>query len=114
LSYLLGRRQRRWPVETSYEDTKGPLGFDTYELRDEEGIRRHWTLVFAAYSAARPAHAHGRWGNWLKATLQPIGDVSGQVQGQALAALIAFAISEVAHGRSTRAIVNQLVSHLRP
>jgi hypothetical protein len=97
----------RWPVEPSYEDTKGPLGFDGYELRDEEGIRRHWTLVFAAYSAARQANAQGRWGNWLKATLQTIGDVSRQVQGEALAALIYFAISEMAQGRNARSIVNQ-------
>ena len=114
MSYLLGRRQLRWPVETGYEDTKGPLGFDTYELRDEEGIRRHWTLVFAAYSAARQATAQGRWGNWLKARLQTIGDVTRQVQGEALAALIYFAISEMAQGRSARSIVDQLVSHLRP
>jgi hypothetical protein len=52
LSYRLGRRQLRWPVETSYEDTKGPLGFDAYERRDEAGIPRHGTRVFAAYSAA--------------------------------------------------------------
>lgn len=113
LSYLLGRRNLRWPVETSYEDTKGPLGFDKYELRDEEGILRHWTLVFAAYSASRQANAQGRWGNWLKAKLQTIGDVSRQVQGEALAALITFAIAEMAQGRATREIVSQLVTHLR-
>jgi hypothetical protein len=113
LSYLLGRRCLRWPVETSYEDTKGPLGFDAYELRDEEGIRRHWTLVFAAYSAARQANAQGCWGNWLKAKLQTVGDVSRQVQGEALAALITYAIAEMAQGRSTQAIVDLLVSHLR-
>jgi len=113
LSYLLGRRALRWPVETSYEDTKGPLGFAAYELRDEEGIRRHWTLVFAAYSAARQANAQGRWGNWLKATLGTIGEVSRQVQGEALAALIYFAITEMAQGRSATAVVELLVRHLR-
>ena len=114
LSYLLGRRQLRWPVETSYEDTKGPLGFDAYELRDEAGIRRHWTLVFAAYSAARHTNAQGCWGKWLKAKLQTVGDVSRQVQGEALAALIYFALAELTQGRSTKAIVDLLVSHLRP
>lgn len=113
LSYLLGRRRLRWPVETSYEETKGPLGFNAYELRDEEGIRRHWTLVFAAYSAARQANAQGRWGNWLKAVLETVGDVRRQVQGEALAALIYFAFAEMARGRSTEAIVDLLVSHLR-
>src|SRR5262249_23932143 len=37
-----------------------------------------------------------------------------QVPGEALAALIYFAISEMAQGRSAKAIVDQLVSHLRP
>lgn len=112
LSYLLGRRQLRWPVEPSYEDTKGPLGFDAYELRDEEGIRRHWNLVFAAYSAARHAKAQGRWGNWIKAKLNTVGDVCRQVRGEALAALIAFVVLERTQGRSVRAIVDQLVSYL--
>jgi len=113
LSYLLGRRCLRWPVETSYEDTKGPLGFDADELRDEEGIRRHWTLVFAAYRAARQANAQGCWGNWLKAKLQTVGEVSRQVQGEALAALITYAIAEIAQGHSTKAVIDLLVSHLR-
>ena len=113
LSYLLGRRQLRWPVETSYEDTKGPLGFDTYELRDEAGIRRHWTLVFAAYSAERQANAQGCWGNWLKAKLRTVGDVARQTQGEALAALVTYALAEVAAGRGPQAVLEQLVSHLR-
>lgn len=112
LSYLLGRRQLRWPVEPSYEDTKGPLGFDAYELRDEEGIRRHWNLVFAAYSAARHANAEGRWGNWTRAQLKTVGDVCRQVRGEALAALIAFVVLEQMQGRSVQSIVNQLVSYL--
>jgi hypothetical protein len=113
LSYLLGRRRLRWPIETSYEDTKGPLGFDAYELRDEEGIRRHWYLVFAAYSAARQANARGRWGNWLKAQLKTVGQVSRQVQGEALAALINFASMALIQGRSPESIVHQLVSYLK-
>lgn len=112
MSYLLGRRQLRWPIEPSYEDTKGPLGFDAYELRDEEGIRRHWTLVFVAYSAARHANAQGRWGNWIKARLKTVGDVSRQVQGEALAALVAFVVMELTQGRPAQKIADQLVSCL--
>lgn len=112
LSYRLGRRPLRWPIESSYEDTKGPLGFDAYERRDEEGIRRHWNLVFAAYRAARQANAHGRWGNWIKAKLHTVGDVCRQVRGEALAALIAFIILERTQGRSVKQITDQLVVHL--
>jgi len=102
-----------WDLSTSgncCEDTKGPLGFDAYELRDEEGIRRHWNLVFAAYSAARHANAEGRWGHWTRAQLKTVGDVCRQVRGEALAALIAFVVLEQTQGRSVQSIVEQLVS----
>jgi len=112
-SYLLKLRRMRWPIESSYEDTKGPLGFAAYELRDEEGIRRHWYLVFAAYSAARQATAEGHWGHWLKRRLQTVGEVSRQVQGEALAALVTFCLMALHQGRSTQALMEQLVSFLR-
>jgi len=108
LSYLLRLRRMRWPIESSYEDTKGPLGFDAYELRDEEGIRRHWYLVFAAYSAARQATAQGRWGHWLKAKLKTVGEVSRQVQGEALAALVGFCLAALTQGRNPQAIMERL------
>jgi len=113
LSYVLRLRRMRWPIETSYEDTKGPLGFDAYELRDEEGIRRHWYLVFAAYSAARQATAEGRWGNWLQAKLKTVGQVSRQVQGEALAALVTFCLTALTQGRNMQSIVEQLVTYLK-
>jgi hypothetical protein len=40
--HILERRRRRWTIETSYEDVKGALGFDEYEVRDSEAIKRHW------------------------------------------------------------------------
>jgi hypothetical protein len=112
LRYRLRRRPWRWPIEPSYEDTKGPWGFDAYELRDQKAIRRHWNRVVAAYSAARQAPAQGRWGNWIKTNLKTVGDVSGQVPGEALAAWITFVLMELTQGRPVEAIINQLVSYL--
>jgi len=76
------------------------------------GIGRHWTLVLAADSAARPAPAQGRWGHWIKATLKPVGEVSRQVPGEAWAALVAFVVMELTPGRPAQEIVGQLVSCL--
>jgi hypothetical protein len=64
--HILQRRRRRWMVETAYEDVKGPLGFDEYEVRNLEGIKRHWYLVFAAYSASRHATAQRQFGKWVQ------------------------------------------------
>ena len=40
----------RWPTETFYEDAKGNLGFEDYQLRHLRAIRRHWYISFVAYS----------------------------------------------------------------
>ncbi len=44
-TYLL-----RWPIETFYQDGKQLLGLDEYRMRSAEAIRKHWCLVFVAYS----------------------------------------------------------------
>ena len=41
---------QRWPIETFYQDSKGNLGLDTYRMRTSEAIKKHWCLVFVAYS----------------------------------------------------------------
>ena len=52
-----GMRQRiitlylqRWPIETFYQDGKTHLGLDEYRMRNAEAIKKHWCLVFVAYS----------------------------------------------------------------
>jgi hypothetical protein len=44
-TYLL-----RWPVETFYQDGKSYLGLNEYRMRSAEAIKKHWCLVFVAYS----------------------------------------------------------------
>lgn len=40
---------RQW-VEQSYRQLKGELGFADFEVRSDRAIRRHWELVFCAFS----------------------------------------------------------------
>lgn len=40
---------RQW-VEQSYRELKGELGFADFEVRSDRAIRRHWELVFCAFS----------------------------------------------------------------
>lgn len=40
---------RVW-VEQSYKQVKGALGWAEYQVRSDPAIRRHWTLVFLAFS----------------------------------------------------------------
>lgn len=40
---------RQW-VEQSYKQVKGELGFSDFQVRRDHAIRRHWELVFCAFS----------------------------------------------------------------
>jgi SRSO17 transposase len=41
---------KRWNIETFFKDSKQNLGLEDYQLRDLWGIKRHWYLIFLAYS----------------------------------------------------------------
>jgi hypothetical protein len=51
---------RMW-VEQSYKQVKGELGFSDFQVRSDHAIRRHWQMVFCAFSFCwwaycRPEH----------------------------------------------------------
>src|SRR5206468_2172422 len=53
---------RMW-VEQSYKQVKGALGWAEYQVRSDQAIRRHWTLVCCAFTfcwwhASHAAIAH--------------------------------------------------------
>jgi hypothetical protein len=110
--HILQRRRRRWTVETAYEDVKGPLGFDQYEVRDIEAIKRHWYLVFCAYSGSRAATAQGQFGKWVNDRLRTVGDVCRQVKGEGLAALIGFCLTQVGQGENLEGLLQRVLGHL--
>ena len=49
-SRILTTYARRSKIEGFYRDAKQNLGLEDYQLRDLRGIKRHWCLVFLAYS----------------------------------------------------------------
>ncbi len=57
--HILQRRRRRWTVETSYEDVKGPLGFDEYEARDHRSYQA--SLVSGLLRLLRIACRNSSW-----------------------------------------------------
>jgi SRSO17 transposase len=93
---------QRWPIETFYQDSKGHLGLDEYRMRTAAAIKKHWCLVFVAYSflhlqclAASP-----RKGRAFTHPLKTIGEACRQ-QGQALIEkLIVYAHELLQQGQS--------------
>lgn len=43
----------RWKIEDFYKDAKQHLGLEKCQLRDIEGVRRHWYLVLCAHSVLK-------------------------------------------------------------
>src|SRR5215212_10339991 len=71
---------RQW-VEQSYRQIKGELGFSDFQVRSDRAIRRHWELVFCAFSFCWWAYIR-RYANMaitdaLPET-QPVGEEAGR------------------------------------
>ncbi len=93
---------RRWPIETFYQDSKGHLGLDEYRMRTAEAIKKHWCLVFVAYSFLhlQCLSASPRKRRALAHPIRTIGEACRQ-QGQALIeTLILYAHDLLQRGQS--------------
>jgi hypothetical protein len=101
---------QRWPIETFYQDSKGHLGLDEYRMRTATAIKKHWCLVFVAYSflhlqclAASP-----RKGRALAYPIKTIGAACRQ-QGQALIEkLIVYAHELLQRGQSAAEVFAEI------
>lgn len=70
---ILSGYAQRWPIETFYRDAKQNLGFESCEMRRLKGIRRHWNLVFLAYTLLQFESSSGILNKWIKSNVVTIG-----------------------------------------
>ena len=109
---ILSKYVKRWPIETFYQDGKGHLGLAAYRMRTAEAIKKHWCLVFVAYSLAHldclPTDPIAGTGKLPAHPIKTIGEVCRQ-QGQALIqALIMFAHHLLQAGESAQEVFAKL------
>ncbi len=50
---------RRWSIETGFEESKGEVGLDQYEVRSWQGWHRHITLALLAHAFLSVMRAQG-------------------------------------------------------
>ena len=50
---------RRWAIEPGFEESKGEVGLDQYEVRSWHGWHRHITLALLAHTFLTVMRAHG-------------------------------------------------------
>jgi hypothetical protein len=96
----------RWPTETFYQDSKGPLGFNAYRMRRTEAIGNHWCLVCVAYALLHltclPAGP-----DRTKSLIHTMGDACRQ-QGRALLQqLLVFVHDRLSHGATADQVFAQ-------
>lgn len=109
---ILHRYLQRWPIETFYQDGKERLGLAAYRMRTAEAIKRHWCLVFVAYSLAHldclPSRSGAGTGKLPTHLIKTIGDVCRQ-QGQAVIQQLILHVHDLLqHGRSVQEVFAQL------
>jgi SRSO17 transposase len=107
---------QRWPIETFYQDSKGHLGLDEYRMRGAEAAKKHWCLVFVAYSFLHLdcLEASPKKRQALLRPIKTIGEACRQ-QGQALLEnLILKAHNLIQQGESVSATLAQLFAKQQP
>jgi len=70
---ILSTYAKRWPIETFYRDAKQNLGLEACEMRLLRGIRRHWDLVFLAYTLLQIESLSIPLSKWIESNVVTIG-----------------------------------------
>jgi SRSO17 transposase len=109
---ILQRYLQRWPIETFYQDVKGHLGLAAYRMRTAEAIKKHWCLVFTAYSLVHleclPTAPIASTGTLPVHPIKTIGEVCRQQVQALIQALILFAHELLQAGESAQEVFAKL------
>jgi len=109
---ILQRYLQRWPIETFYQDGKGHLGLAAYRMRTAEAIKKHWCLVFVAYSLVHleclPTVPVAGTGTLPAHPIKTIGEVCRQQVQALIQALILFAHQLLQQGESAQEVFAKL------
>ena len=104
---------QRWPIETFYQDGKIHLGLDEYRMRSAEAIKKHWCLVFVAYSFLHldclpPSPTKG------SLPIKTIGEACRQQAQALMQALILYAHEHLQLGQRVEDIFGYLFAKQQP
>jgi len=74
---IVSHASRRWKIDDFYRDAKDNLGFDQYQVRSLKTIKRHWYLVFLAYTFLKMSKLKGAFQRVFKpnVSLNTLGDL---------------------------------------
>jgi hypothetical protein len=100
----------RWPTETFNEDAKACLGFEDYQLRKLQAIKRHWYLSFVAYSLLGDQGPPGRSRWAVRGRFESTGQRCRAVVDELLGHLIRWVAQQLETGLSPEAVLQTLLA----
>lgn len=98
----------RWPTETFNADAKQQLGLEAYQLRKVVGIKRHWYLVFLAYSFLRLDAEQSRLLKVVTTGLETTGQRCRATAHEMVQALVTWLYKQFTAQQSATAIMQIL------
>ena len=87
-NHILRTYTLRHPIDAFYRDAKQHLGLEGCQLRTIEGVHRHWTLVFTAYSILKHHVVKSSLTKRLEGALNTLGDGCRYAARQLLESLV--------------------------
>lgn len=109
-SRILNTYERRSKTEGFYRDVKQNLGLEDYQLRDLWAIKRHWCLVFLAYSLL----VQGLWdldGKSKDKSSPTLGERIGATTKDVFEGLVRWILTQWNQGRSASRISELAFGH---
>lgn len=102
--------RNRWAIETFYRDAKQNLGLEDYMLRDIHGIKRHWYLVFLAFTLLQLSSMDKGLRRLFKNNAVSIGSKCRQAVDDAIRAFIFFVLKQNSLNRGIDEIIRIVFS----
>ena len=101
----------RDPVEHLIRDGKQETGLEDCQQRNEDGVRKHWELSFAAYTFLELGFDVPNWLEVPAVRLETLGQKSRVMEGAILQGLVNHVKQQVLEGKDTKEFVGQVMRH---
>jgi len=105
---ILKKYSFRQPIEPFYRDTKQHLGLEECQLRNLQGIKRHWYLVLLAYSLIKLSVCENILSRWEK-PIETIGDGCRCAEQDVLEALVVWVYKQLLNEKNPTEVVKMLI-----
>lgn len=102
--------RNRWAIDAFYRDAKQNLGLEDYMLRDITGIKRHWYLVFLAFTLLQLSSMDEGLVRLFKNSAVSIGTKCRQAVNDTIRSFILFVLKQNSLDKNPDEIANIVFS----